>query len=205
MSPLGDRRRDTSVSVNREKFPLLDFGASETEATRRTRNARKHVALSLSKLKRRILSQSPLSATGSPVAGLGSSQLSPDVSAQSQQKQQEEEEEALVAETVPVAVQLGTSGYFSRALDRFPVQGRSLCFAYGSGVFRQAGQNIRDNVTDVIIVVENAERWHRLNLMKNRRDYSSNAPFYVIAECNFANLNFLLSSPIANHGRPHHR
>ncbi len=69
-------------------------------------------------------------------------------------------------------LQVGQSGFFSRILERFPVEDRTLVFAYGSGVFEQTGQNIRDNVTDLVIVVEDAESWHRKNLVKNPNDYT---------------------------------
>jgi len=49
-----------------------------------------------------------------------------------------------------------------------------LSFAYGSGVFHQDGHDEpENNVTDLIFIVEDSERWHEENMRLNSRDYSS--------------------------------
>ena len=44
--------------------------------------------------------------------------------------------------TVPIPILHEPTEFFGRILDRFPTYSRSLVFAYGSGVFRQAGQQV---------------------------------------------------------------
>jgi len=65
-----------------------------------------------------------------------------------------------------------------------------LSFAYGSGVFKQDGQkSVKDNMTDLILVVEDHGSWHKHNLLFNPDDYSGN-PFHINFVANFV-LNFL--------------
>lgn len=62
--------------------------------------------------------------------------------------------------------------YFQRILQRFP-GGRCLSFAYGSGVFQQDGQKrARDNMTDLVLAVDDPGTWHKHNLLFNPKDYS---------------------------------
>ena len=63
--------------------------------------------------------------------------------------------------------------FFKRVLLRFPGNS-ALTFAYGSGVFRQHGQEytIRKNMTDFIIAVDDPFSWHKLNLQLNPKDYA---------------------------------
>ncbi len=100
---------------------------------------RKGVALALARLKRRLLSQEPLSTSGLPMQDASAASPRRLRAAQHAAWDAAEEKTSfrhVVHRTRPVAVQVGTSGFFSRILNRFPLQGRSLCFAYGSGVFR---------------------------------------------------------------------
>ncbi|NXR62092.1 TAM41 protein, partial [Rhadina sibilatrix] len=63
---------------------------------------------------------------------------------------------------------------FRRVLAHFP-QELSLAFAYGSGVFRQAGasaENGETNMLDFVFAVDDAVTWHMMNLLKNRSHYS---------------------------------
>ncbi|XP_066474092.1 phosphatidate cytidylyltransferase, mitochondrial isoform X2 [Tiliqua scincoides] len=51
----------------------------------------------------------------------------------------------------------------------------SLAFAYGSGVFQQAGSSAGEsgnNMLDFIFVVDDSVTWHMTNLLKNRNHYS---------------------------------
>ncbi|NXB26885.1 TAM41 protein, partial [Rhagologus leucostigma] len=63
---------------------------------------------------------------------------------------------------------------FRRVLAHFP-QELSLAFAYGSGVFRQAGASAEHgetNMLDFVFAVDDAVTWHMTNLLKNRSHYS---------------------------------
>ncbi|NXW93540.1 TAM41 protein, partial [Alopecoenas beccarii] len=70
---------------------------------------------------------------------------------------------------------LSSSGVgFRRVLAHFP-QELSLAFAYGSGVFRQAGSSAghgEDNMLDFVFAVDDSVTWHMMNLQKNRSHYS---------------------------------
>jgi hypothetical protein len=62
--------------------------------------------------------------------------------------------------------------FFKRVLIRFPGN-RSLTVAYGSGVFQQHGaENVRKNMTDFIIAVDDPISWHKQNLQINPKDYA---------------------------------
>lgn len=60
----------------------------------------------------------------------------------------------------------------NRILTKFPTQHFVYCFAYGSGVFQQAGRTDRAMV-DLIFVVTNTYNFHRDNLIANPEHYSS--------------------------------
>ena len=63
--------------------------------------------------------------------------------------------------------------FYARVLQRFPGStGDGLCFAYGSAVFRQAGNVSADNVTDFVLTVDDPVAWHARNLELNPTDYS---------------------------------
>lgn len=57
-------------------------------------------------------------------------------------------------------------------LDRFPTKYFVYCFAYGSGVFQQAGRTDRAMV-DLIFVVNHTRNFHRDNLTANPDHYSA--------------------------------
>lgn len=59
----------------------------------------------------------------------------------------------------------------NRILTRFPAQHFVYCFAYGSGVFQQAGRTDRAMV-DLIFVVDNTHGFHQDNLYSNPDHYS---------------------------------
>ncbi|XP_032680728.1 phosphatidate cytidylyltransferase, mitochondrial [Odontomachus brunneus] len=46
-----------------------------------------------------------------------------------------------------------------------------FCFAYGSGVFKQANNN-HENMLDLIFVVRNSNKWHAENLQRNPKHYA---------------------------------
>ncbi|XP_053233642.1 phosphatidate cytidylyltransferase, mitochondrial isoform X2 [Podarcis raffonei] len=63
---------------------------------------------------------------------------------------------------------------FRRILAHFP-QELSLAFAYGSGVFQQAGASAVEtgnNMLDFVFAVDDSVTWHMMNLLKNRNHYS---------------------------------
>lgn len=53
-----------------------------------------------------------------------------------------------------------------------------FCFAYGSGVFRQANNLHNENMLDLIFVVRNANKWHAENLHKNPSHYAQPLRFF---------------------------
>ncbi|CAI6347396.1 unnamed protein product [Macrosiphum euphorbiae] len=60
----------------------------------------------------------------------------------------------------------------NRIITKFPTKHLVYCFAYGSGVFQQAGRTDRAMV-DLIFVVNNTHDFHRENLTINPDHYSS--------------------------------
>ncbi|XP_008591512.1 PREDICTED: mitochondrial translocator assembly and maintenance protein 41 homolog, partial [Galeopterus variegatus] len=59
-----------------------------------------------------------------------------------------------------------------KILSHFPEE-LSLAFAYGSGVYRQAGPNSDKNaMLDFVFTVDDPVAWHSKNLKKNRSHYS---------------------------------
>ena len=63
-----------------------------------------------------------------------------------------------------------TESLYRSVLDQFPT-GRCLVFAYGSGVFQQAGR-APGEMTDFIFGVDDAAAWHRENLARHPSHYS---------------------------------
>ncbi|XP_062842998.1 phosphatidate cytidylyltransferase, mitochondrial isoform X2 [Trichomycterus rosablanca] len=64
--------------------------------------------------------------------------------------------------------------FYRRILSQFP-QDTSLAFAYGSGVFKQAGTTqgqMRSNMLDFVFAVDDPVTWHTMNLIENRKHYS---------------------------------
>jgi len=68
---------------------------------------------------------------------------------------------------------LAVPSVYSKILSAFPSEHLVYCFAYGSGVFKQENSTSQSNMIDFIFAVDNAERWHELNLEINRSHYSS--------------------------------
>ncbi|KAM9592338.1 phosphatidate cytidylyltransferase, mitochondrial isoform 1-T1 [Trichechus inunguis] len=62
---------------------------------------------------------------------------------------------------------------FRKILSHFPEE-LSLAFAYGSGVYRQAGPNAnqKNPMLDLVFTVDDPVRWHSKNLKKNWSHYS---------------------------------
>ena len=76
-------------------------------------------------------------------------------------------------------VSLSNPDFFKRVIERFPpgdVKNGQPCwplaFAYGSGVFKQPGNESKSNMKDFVLVVENSEEWHAQNLKLNPKDYA---------------------------------
>ncbi|XP_019392570.1 PREDICTED: phosphatidate cytidylyltransferase, mitochondrial isoform X2 [Crocodylus porosus] len=68
----------------------------------------------------------------------------------------------------------GSAVQLRRILAHFP-QELSLAFAYGSGVFRQAGAAAglsANNMLDFVFAVDDSVTWHMMNLLKNKSHYS---------------------------------
>jgi len=65
------------------------------------------------------------------------------------------------------------SQLYYRILGSLP-EGIQMAFAYGSGVFKQEGhKSTKDNMLDFILVVDDPLAWHRENLHRNPKHYSS--------------------------------
>lgn len=60
---------------------------------------------------------------------------------------------------------------FTRILARFPQQ-LNFCFAYGSAVKKQLRNESKENMIDLIFCVDNASKWHELNIKQNPSHYS---------------------------------
>lgn len=61
---------------------------------------------------------------------------------------------------------------YENLISSLPKTRTSLIFAYGSGAVAQVGHNQSENMVDFIIVVDDAEEWHSLNLKMNKNHYS---------------------------------
>ena len=57
-------------------------------------------------------------------------------------------------------------------------------FGYGSGVFKQRGNDTEKSMIDTIFVVKDAKSWHKENKKRNPRDYSLSAKILL------GNINF---------------
>ncbi|KAK6633208.1 hypothetical protein RUM44_003809 [Polyplax serrata] len=62
---------------------------------------------------------------------------------------------------------------FKRIVSKFPSDSMTYCFAYGSGVFKQLNNQSKKNMIDFIFAVNDAEKWHRLNMEINPSHYSA--------------------------------
>ncbi|KAJ8951849.1 hypothetical protein NQ318_019824 [Aromia moschata] len=60
---------------------------------------------------------------------------------------------------------------YKRILSRFP-QNFTFCFAYGSAVKKQLGNNSSEDLIDLIFCVNNPSAWHEANLKHNFSHYS---------------------------------
>lgn len=60
---------------------------------------------------------------------------------------------------------------FQRVLAGFP-SGIQMAFAYGSGVFQQAGGDMSKNMLDFVLVVDQPKEWHKENIERNFKHYS---------------------------------
>eukprot|EP00117_Sycon_ciliatum_P044230 scpid84107/ scgid31940/ Mitochondrial translocator assembly and maintenance protein 41 homolog; MMP37-like protein, mitochondrial len=61
----------------------------------------------------------------------------------------------------------------SEAVRVLPFNGVRAVFAYGSGVFRQSATvDVRKNMLDLVLVVNDSQTWHQANLEKNPHHYS---------------------------------
>ncbi|KAK7103436.1 phosphatidate cytidylyltransferase, mitochondrial-like [Littorina saxatilis] len=64
------------------------------------------------------------------------------------------------------------SQLYYRILESVP-EGIQMAFAYGSGVYKQAGHNsTKENMLDLIFVVDDPHAWHNQNIQRNRGHYS---------------------------------
>ncbi|XP_032893133.1 phosphatidate cytidylyltransferase, mitochondrial isoform X1 [Amblyraja radiata] len=73
---------------------------------------------------------------------------------------------------MPLPMLPSHSGLVRRILAHFP-RDLSLAFAYGSGLFPQAGRpGPVNNVLDFIFAVDDPVTWHTMNIMKNPQHYS---------------------------------
>lgn len=68
---------------------------------------------------------------------------------------------------------LTVANTYGKILSSFPAEHLVYCFAYGSGVFKQSNASSNSNMIDFIFTVDDPERWHELNLKKNRSHYSA--------------------------------
>lgn len=64
------------------------------------------------------------------------------------------------------------SPIYYRILSKFP-QNFTFCFAYGSAVKPQIGNQKKHNMIDLIYCVDNSYRWHGANIEKNPSHYSA--------------------------------
>ncbi|XP_026726206.1 phosphatidate cytidylyltransferase, mitochondrial [Trichoplusia ni] len=64
------------------------------------------------------------------------------------------------------------SPLYYRILSKFP-QNFTFCFAYGSAVKPQIGNNKKQNMIDLIYCVDNSYRWHGANIAVNPSHYSA--------------------------------
>ncbi|KAJ1986243.1 Mitochondrial translocator assembly and maintenance protein 41, partial [Coemansia thaxteri] len=70
------------------------------------------------------------------------------------------------------ATQSETKDLLSSAIKRFSAPIR-YAFAYGSGVYKQAGYGVASKpMIDLIFAVSHADHWHALNISQNREHYS---------------------------------
>lgn len=76
------------------------------------------------------------------------------------------------AVTKAVGIVRDVSPLYYRILSKFP-QNFTFCFAYGSAVKLQSGNQSKQNMIDLIYCVDNSHRWHAANMDINPTHYSA--------------------------------
>ncbi|CAB3231398.1 unnamed protein product [Arctia plantaginis] len=79
---------------------------------------------------------------------------------------------ASAAVKVMAGVTKDFSPLYYRILSKFP-QNFTFCFAYGSAVKPQTGNQNKQNMIDLIYCVDNSHRWHGANIELNKSHYSA--------------------------------
>lgn len=79
---------------------------------------------------------------------------------------------ASAAVKVMAGVAKDVSPLYYRILSKFP-QNFTFCFAYGSAVKPQTGNQNKQNMIDLIYCVDNSHRWHGANIEINKSHYSA--------------------------------
>lgn len=63
-------------------------------------------------------------------------------------------------------------------------------YGYGSGVFKQKGNDTKNSMIDTILIVEDAKEWHKENKKKHQNDYSASAKI-LLGRINFERISGL--------------
>ena len=63
-------------------------------------------------------------------------------------------------------------------------------YGYGSGVFKQKGNDTKNSMIDTILIVEDAKKWHKENKNKYPNDYSASAKI-LLGRINFERISGL--------------
>lgn len=75
-------------------------------------------------------------------------------------------------------------GFVSSRENEVPI---IAAFGYGSGVFKQKGNDEAKSIIDTIFVVDDAKKWHRENKKRNPSDYSMSARI-LLGRINFERI-----------------